>query len=74
MSADLLANLVELQETGTAIVAKADHEKRDLSPDELLELASVFSDFDAVAAQIDPRQRLADQQERLDKLLPPRYR
>jgi len=75
MSADsLTASMVELQETGLAIVAKADFDKRALTDAELGELDSLFADFARVEAQINPRQRLADQQERLDKLLPPRYR
>ena len=46
---DLKARLVELQETGKAIQAKADAEKRDLNVDEQKEIEQIFNEFQGVA-------------------------
>lgn len=63
---ELKARLVELQETGKAIQAKADAEKRDLSADEQTELEAIFAEFDQVEADIARRQRLQAQDTRLN--------
>jgi HK97 family phage major capsid protein len=62
---DLKARLVELQETGKAIQAKADAEKRDLNPDEQREIEQIFNEFDGVEADIKRRERIAAQETRL---------
>lgn len=62
---ELKARLVELNETGKAIRAKADAEKRDLSGDEQTELDSVMNEFDGIEVDIARRDRLANQENRL---------
>ncbi len=61
----LKARLVELQEIGKAIQAKADAEKRDLSNEEQTELDSVFAEFENVEADIARRVKLEAQESRL---------
>lgn len=61
----LQARLVELQEIGKAIQAKADAEKRDLQDAEQKELDSVFQEFENIEADISRRLKLAAQDDRL---------
>lgn len=61
----LKARLIELSETSTAIQAKADAEKRDLTPDEQRELDAVLDEFGDVEASIARRERIRAQSERL---------
>ncbi len=61
----LKARLVELNETGKAIRAKAEAEKRDLSGDEQNELDAIMNEFDGVDADIARQGRLANQEARL---------
>lgn len=71
----LKARLVELQEIGKAIQAKADAEKRDLSADEQKELDTVFAEFENVETDIDRRTKLEAQESRLSapqgRVVPP---
>lgn len=67
---DLKARLVELQETGKAIQAKADAEKRDLNVDEQKEIEQIFNEFDSVEADIKRRERIAAQESRLGEPQP----
>jgi HK97 family phage major capsid protein len=71
----LKARLVELQEIGKAIQAKADAEKRDLSTEEQTELDSVFAEFENVEADIGRRVKLEAQDTRLNtstgRVVPP---
>lgn len=62
---DLQARLVELQEVGNAIQAKADAEKRDLTAEEQTELDSVFAEFENVEKDIGRRTKLEAQESRL---------
>ena len=50
--------LTELNETAKAIQAKADSEKRDLTPEEQAELDLVMAEFDDVHASIGRRERI----------------
>lgn len=72
---ELKARLVELQETGKAIQAKADAEKRDLNPDEQNELDKIFAEFDSIEGDIKRRDRIAAQEARLSesqgRIVPP---
>src|SRR4051812_38645990 len=61
----LRARLVELNETGKAIQAKADAEKRELTPEEQTEIDAVFAEFEQVENDIKRRERLAAQDDRL---------
>jgi HK97 family phage major capsid protein len=61
----LRARLVELNETGKAIQAKADAEKRDLTKEEQDEVDAVFAEFEGVEGDIKRRERFAAQDERL---------
>lgn len=61
----LKARLVELNETGKAIQAKADAEKRDLTKEEQDEVDQIFAEFEGVEADISRRERLAAQNDRL---------
>jgi HK97 family phage major capsid protein len=61
----LKARLVELNETGKAIQAKADAEQRDLSADEQTEVDAIFGEFEQVEADIGRRERLVAQESRL---------
>lgn len=62
---ELKARLVELQEIGKAIQAKADAEKRDLSPEEQNEIDAIFNEFEGVEADIARRTKLEAQGNRL---------
>lgn len=62
---ELKARLGELNETGKAIQAKADAEKRDLTKEEQDEVDQIFAEFEDVEADIKRRERLAAQDERL---------
>jgi HK97 family phage major capsid protein len=61
----LRARLVELNETGKAIQAKADAEKRELTAEEQTEIDAVFGEFEQVENDIKRRERLAAQDDRL---------
>jgi HK97 family phage major capsid protein len=63
--AELQARLVELNETGKAIQAKADAEKRDLTAEEQTEVDAIFAEFEQVEADISRREKLVAQDERL---------
>ena len=67
---ELQARLVELQEIGKSIQAKADAEKRDLLAAEQKELDDVFVEFENVEADIARRVKLEAQDERLGAVLP----
>lgn len=62
---ELKARLVELHEIGKAVQAKADGEKRDLSPEEQAEIDSISNEFEQVEADIARRTKLAAQGDRL---------
>lgn len=62
---DLKARLADLNETATAIQAKADSEKRDLTADEESELEGVMADFEKTEADIKRRERLSNQGQKL---------
>lgn len=62
---ELKARLGELNETGKAIQAKADAEKRDLTKEEQVEVDQIFAEFEGVEADINRRERLAAQDDRL---------
>lgn len=62
---ELKARLVELNETGKAIRAKADAEKRDLSNDEQVEIDAVMNEFDGIELDISRRERMSNQESRL---------
>jgi HK97 family phage major capsid protein len=68
----LKARLVELHETGKAIQAKADAEKRDLSTDEQKELDAVLGEFDAVEADIKRREKIVAMETRVSEPEPRR--
>lgn len=61
----LKTRLVELQETGKAIQAKADAENRDLTPEEIKEFELIQSEFEGVEADIARRATLDAQESRL---------
>lgn len=61
----LKRRLVELNETGKAIQAKADAEKRELTAEEQAEIEKIFSEFEQVEADIARRERIAAQEQRL---------
>lgn len=61
----LKARLAELHEISNGIVAKADAEKRDMTVDEQKELDKVTAEFDDVLGDIERRERIAAQAERL---------
>jgi HK97 family phage major capsid protein len=69
------ARLVELNEIGKAIQAKADAEKRELSADEQKDVDAIFNEFEAGEADIARRERLSAQEKRLDmsagRVVPP---
>ena len=71
----LRARLVELNETGKAIQAKADAEKRDLTTEEQTEVDQIFTEFEDVENDIKRRERLSAQDERLGesrgRIVPP---
>lgn len=71
----LKARLVELQELGKAIQAKADAETRDLTAAEQTELDGVFAEFENVEADIARRIKLEAQDTRLNtstgRVVPP---
>lgn len=62
---ELKARLAELQERATALQAKADVEKRDLSEEEEQQLETIFADFEKTEKDIKNRERLAAQNTRL---------
>lgn len=62
---ELKARLVELNEKGKSIQAKADAEKRELNPDEQKELESLFAEFEATELDIKRREILDQQASRL---------
>jgi len=68
--AELKARLVELNEVGKAIQAKADAEKRELNADEQKEVDAIFAEFEQVEADISRRERLAAQETRLSAPAP----
>lgn len=61
----LKLRLAELSETSSAIQAKADAEKRDLTADEHKELDACLTEFEDVEASIKRRERIANQASRL---------
>jgi HK97 family phage major capsid protein len=61
----LKARLAEIQDAATAIQAKADAEKRDLSEDEDKQLEGYMAEFDKTAADIQRRERLEAQSAKL---------
>lgn len=61
----LQARLTEINETSAAIVAKADHEKRELTAEEQTELDALNEEFEAVDSDLQRRQRIVSQQARL---------
>jgi len=61
----LRARLIELNETGKAIQAKADAEKRDLTADEQKEVDAIFAEFESVEGDIVRREKLVAQDSRL---------
>lgn len=63
----LKARLAELQEITKGIQARADSERRDLTVDEQRELDNVMVEFDQVEANINRRQRIIDQENRLSR-------
>jgi len=71
----LRARLVELNETGKAIQAKGDAEKRDLTAEEQTEVDAIFAEFEQVEADIERREKLVAQDERLGetqgRIVPP---
>jgi HK97 family phage major capsid protein len=62
---ELKARLAELNDTATAIQAKADAEKRDLTDEEQTQLEAVMGDFEKTEADIKRRERLAAQGQKL---------
>lgn len=62
---NLKSRLSELSETAKAIQAKADAEKRDLTPEEQTELDACIEEFDQVEASIKRRERIVAQSARL---------
>lgn len=62
---ELKQRLAELQESATALQAKADTEKRDLTEEEEQQLETIFADFDKTEKDIKNRERLAAQNTRL---------
>lgn len=64
---ELKARLVELNEKGKAIQAKADAEKRELNADEQKELEALFNEFESVEADIKRREILDQQSARLSE-------
>lgn len=64
---ELRKRQIELNETAKAIRAKADAEKRDLIEDEQKELTAALDEFDAVEKEIEQRQRIEDQEARLNR-------
>ena len=61
----LKARLAELQESATAIQAKADAEKRDLTDEEQSQLETIFADFEKTEADIGRREKIAAQDAKL---------
>ena len=51
--------LAELQEDATAIQAKADADKREVTEDEGARLENIFAEFEAVEKDIARREKLA---------------
>lgn len=66
----LKGRLVELNETGKSIQAKADAEKRELTVDEQAEVDQIFAEFEQVEADIARRERMAAQESRLSSPSP----
>lgn len=62
---ELKQRLAELQESATALQAKADAEKRDLNEEEERQLETIFADFDKTEKDIANRERIEAQQARL---------
>jgi HK97 family phage major capsid protein len=61
----LKARLVELQEIGKAVQAKADAENRDLTAQEQSDIDNTFAEFEQVEADIARRGKIAAQETRL---------
>jgi HK97 family phage major capsid protein len=61
----LQERLLDIQEHATSIQARADAEARDLTEEEQTELDGVFASFEEVEAQIERRNRIAAQAEKL---------
>jgi len=61
----LKARLAELQESATAIQAKADTEKRDLNDEEQSQLETIFADFERTEADISRREKIEAQATKL---------
>jgi HK97 family phage major capsid protein len=61
----LKARLAELNEQATALQAKADTEKRDLTAEEAAELEGIMADFDKTDEDIKRRERMAAQSKKL---------
>lgn len=64
---DLQSELVELNNHAQAIQAKADQEGRDLTDDEQDEITRVFNNFEQIEGQIQRRERIAAQADRLNQ-------
>lgn len=62
---DLQDQLLDLNEQAQTVQAKADAEKRELSEDERTELDRIFARFEEIEDEIDRRQRIASQTEKL---------
>lgn len=57
--------LLALNESAKSLQAKADAENRELTDEERKELESIFASFEACSADIERRQKIADQEARL---------
>lgn len=66
---DLQATLLDLNEQMEGIQAKADAEGRELSPDETADIERLFAEFEGVEKDLDRRQKMAGQAERLGQSL-----
>lgn len=62
---NLKDSLLDIQEQIQAIEARAEAEDRDLTEDEDKEMRSLFSQFDSVSDQIERKERIENQREKL---------
>ena len=67
MIKDLKDSLLDVQEQIQTIEARAEAEDRDLTEDEDHQMRSLFSQFEAVSAQIERKERIEAQREKLAK-------
>ena len=68
----LQERLLDLHEQAQVIQAKADAEERDLSEDEQKNISGLFEEFEFVEGEIERRQRIAAQTERLAAVYAPK--